>query len=438
LKETAIYRTDTNAAIKLDPLSLPRFSLTHSVFEAREERHTQQCNLRLLPKRITSGRRAISEFQVKQTAYPNAGRSWYIVGRPGGKRIRAWFDTQLAAEAAATQRNLSIQRFGQQAASFSGSLAYMAMECQTRLQEYGKSLQDATAHYLRHLEGVNRSVPLSQVTAAVRREFERRLAAGEISQRHLESMLMALRRLDEKFGQCAGNLISGSEIKVWLSNSDWSTKTRNNLLGYFHNAFNVARELRLLTDNPLLETRGFNASKVSKKDNPRFLTVPQMTELLNSADPSLIPYLSISAFAGLRSAEAKSLSWQQVDLKRKLITVPENISKTGEERKSPIRPNLAAWLAPQVQANGFILPREHCHRIDDLLKSAKVTAGLWPWSPRFQNALRKSFCSYHYEMFGSADRTAEYAGHDVRTLVKIYRHSVPHEEAKKFWVISPR
>jgi len=383
------------------------------------------------------GRRAISEFQVKQTGHPNAGRNWYIVGRPGGKRIRAWFDTKLVAEAEAEQRNLSIHRFGQQAASFSGVLAYMAMECQSRLQEYGKSLHDATAHYLRHLESVNRSIPLNQVTAAVRREFERRLAAGEISQRHFESMLMALRRLDEKFGQGASHLIGGGEIKAWLSNSDWSTKTRNNLLGYFSNAFNVARELRLLAGNPLLEVRGFNASKVSKKDNPKFLTVPQLTALLNHADASLVPYLCICAFAGLRTAEAKRLSWQQVDLKRKLIIVPENISKTGEERKIPIQPNLAAWLAPQAQATGFILPREHCHRVDDLLKAAKVAAGLWPWSPRFQNALRKSFCSYHYEMFGSADRTAEYAGHNIRTRIKTYRHAVAHEEAERFWGIYP-
>ena len=91
------------------------------------------------------GRRAISEFQVKRTAYPNARRSWYIVGRPGGNRIRAWFDTQLVAEAEAMERNLSIQRFGQQAASFSGTLAYMAMDCQGRLQEYGKSPHDANA-----------------------------------------------------------------------------------------------------------------------------------------------------------------------------------------------------------------------------------------------------------------------------------------------------
>jgi hypothetical protein len=61
------------------------------------------------------------------------------VGRPGGKRIRAWFDTKLVAEAAATERNLSIQRFGQQAATFSGSLAYMAMECQSRCRNTGRA-----------------------------------------------------------------------------------------------------------------------------------------------------------------------------------------------------------------------------------------------------------------------------------------------------------
>jgi integrase len=337
------------------------------------------------------GRRAISEFQVKQTAYPNAGRSWYIVGRPGGKRIRAWFDTQSLAEAEAKQRNLSIQRFGQQAATFSGVLAYMAMECQSRLQPYGKSLHDATGYYIRHLESVNRSVPLNQVTAAVRREFERRLTAGEISQRHLESMLMALRRLDEKFGQCASNQISGSEIKAWLSKSNWSTKTRNNLLSYFSNAFNVARELQSLADNPLRETRGFNASKVSKKDNPKFLTVPQLTALLNHADPSVVPYLAICVFAGLRSAEAKSLSWQQVDLKRNLITVPESVSKIGEERAIPVQPNLATWLAPQAQVSGFILPREHCQRADDLLKSAKWPPACGPGVRAFRIHYAKAF-----------------------------------------------
>jgi hypothetical protein len=43
-----------------------------------------------------------------------------------------------------------------------------------------------------------------------------------------------------------------------------------------------------------------------------------------------------------------------------------------------IVPNLADWLEAHAQKKGFILPRDHCHRVDDLLKSAKVAAGLWP------------------------------------------------------------
>jgi integrase len=60
--------------------------------------------------------------------------------------------------------------------------------------------------------------------------------------------------------------------------------------------------------------------------------VPQITSLLNAADPQLIPYLSICAFAGLRSAECTSPTWAVVDLERNVIVVPENISKTGQER----------------------------------------------------------------------------------------------------------
>ena len=38
---------------------------------------------------------------------------------------------------------------------------------------------------------------------------------------------------------------------------------------------------------------------------------------------------------------------------------------------------------------------------------------------------------------GHADRTAEYAGHSLRILIKTYRHAVAHEEAEKFWAIHP-
>jgi hypothetical protein len=54
------------------------------------------------------GRRAKPEYQVfragKKDGKPNGTKKWYIVGRPEGKRIRAWFETKEAAEAEATEQ----------------------------------------------------------------------------------------------------------------------------------------------------------------------------------------------------------------------------------------------------------------------------------------------------------------------------------------------
>jgi integrase len=391
------------------------------------------------------GRKTKGEYEVKKATYPNAGKVWYISAWFDGengqrKKKRAWFSSQRAAQTEANERNDKIHRLGRKAAvQITGVLANMALECQGRLEVYGKSLSDATDHYLQHLESLNRSVPIRQMTAAVRIEFQRRIGAGEISQRHLETMLAALRRMDEQFGDRASSTISGSEIKSWLSASSWATKTRNNLMGYLHNSFGIAKELGLLNDNPLTEVSRFATSKVSKKSFPKFLTVEQMTKLLKVADPQLIPYLGICAFAGVRSSECISLTWEAVDLKRKVIIIPEHISKTGQERTIPIADNLLAWLSKgDLAGTGYIYPRKRDNQFQHiLLRNAKEQAGLWPWRPRFQNALRKSFCSYHYEMHGSADRTAEYAGHDIRMLIKIYKHAVDHGEAVKYWQIFP-
>jgi len=43
------------------------------------------------------------------------------------------------------------------------------------------------------------------------------------------------------------------------------------------------------------------------------------------------------------------------------------VSKTGEERKIPVLPNLKAWLAPQAQATGHLLPRKHSQWVDLLV-----------------------------------------------------------------------
>jgi integrase len=378
-------------------------------------------------------------FEVRRAPTPHLGHGWKIVGYPQGKRQQIWFDTEKEARARAQDLNLEITAHGTQD-HLPQELRLLALHCSRRLEPHGKSLLDATEYYLTYLESLALSLPLLHLTAAVRAEFERRFTQEEISKRHLEDMRFALRKLEEKYSQRDAQTLTGTEIKQWLAATAWATQTRNGLLAYFSNAFNVAKELKLLNANPLLDVKRFASSKVSKKMFPKFLTVPQMAALLNAADAQLVPYLAICGFAGLRSAECKSLTWAAVDLDRKVITVPENVSKTGQERTVPMADNLLAWLriSGEFARNDYLYPRlGHSDTLSRLLRTAKQQAGVWPWQPRYQNALRKSFCSYHYELHGSADRTSEYAGHDLRMLIKVYRHSVDHSEAVKYWQIFP-
>ena len=378
-------------------------------------------------------------YEVRYAPTAHRGCHWKITAYPNGKRHQLWFPDEKAAKSQADDFNQEITAHGTQD-HLPQELRLMALHCSRRLEVHGKNLLDATDYYLKYLESLRHALPLLQLTDAIRAEFQRRLRAGEISQRHWAGMRYSLRKLDLQFGQSDAQTLQAAEIKAWMAGSCWSITTRNGLLANFSNAFNIATEQKLLNANPLLGVKRFASSKVSKKNNPKFLTVPQMIALLNNADASLIPYLAICAFAGLRSAEAKSLTWGAVELERKKIVVPENVSKTGQERTvSILSPNLTAWLLPaQFASNDYIYPRQgHSEQLNQLLRQAKQTAGLWPWKPKFQNALRKSFCSYHYEMHGTADRTAEYAGHDIRMLIKVYRHAVGHSEAVKYWQIFP-
>jgi hypothetical protein len=63
----------------------------------------------------SEGRPVVSEYQVKKAKKPNSGKVWHIVGRPNGKRIRAWFKSKEAAQAEATERNIAMRKLGQNA-----------------------------------------------------------------------------------------------------------------------------------------------------------------------------------------------------------------------------------------------------------------------------------------------------------------------------------
>ena len=106
---------------------------------------------------------------------PNGDLVWYIIGRPNGKRQRAWFPTKEKAQAEATERNLKMRKLGEESVAVDNSLIVMAQKGAELLRPHGKNIMDAVRYYLGHLNQLSYSVPFRALATQVRSEFKRRL-----------------------------------------------------------------------------------------------------------------------------------------------------------------------------------------------------------------------------------------------------------------------
>ena len=76
-------------------------------------------------------------FEVQKSSVPNGSKYWFIIGRPNGARIRAWFATEKEAKAEADKRNKELEDYGSKAYSLSASQRAQAEEAIHILEALG-------------------------------------------------------------------------------------------------------------------------------------------------------------------------------------------------------------------------------------------------------------------------------------------------------------
>jgi integrase len=359
-----------------------------------------------------------------------------IVGKPTGKRERFYYKTEADAKGAAADRNEELLAHGSQLA-LPPEIRLEASVCLTRLQPFGKSLTDAVNFFLKHEANVTASVSVKEFAQTIISEFERRAAKGEVIPRHYESLKQKITKFAQAFGQDRPiKSITGLEIKDWITAMPTTPTTRNNYLVYTRLAFNVGKEKKLVDANPLAGIKPFANSKTNIKP-PTPLSAEQMVALINGCTDEIKAFVLFGGFAGLRAEERHQLLWEHV--KEAHVDLPAHISKTGHRRLIPIEPNLKAFLQLYRKPSGPVSPvgedgNYSRNVIDYAFKKATKAAGFTKWP---NNSLRDSYCSYFYQMNGSADQTAENAGHSVKMLFEHYRSIVSPEETVRFWDIYP-
>jgi integrase len=364
--------------------------------------------------------------KVKVRPYHNKQRPHlkYAVGfREAGKRSRKFFETREAAESFAAFKNHEVKTNGSEAAEFPTKLRIMAQECSDVLRPFGKTIRDATAHYLAHLKASEKSCSAEQLVEELL-EAKEADGAGE---RHLNTLRSRLGYFAEDFDGKLVATITSREIDDWLRSLDVGPRTRNHYRANILLAFNFAIRNGYAITNPAL---GSAKAKVIG-ERPGILTVEQANALLVNSAREILPYFAVGLFAGLRRAELERLDWSEIDFESNLIEVKAEKSKTAMRRFVTLQPNLREWLMPLRKLKGSIIPEDFRH----LFAQARYAAGIKEWPG---NGLRHSFASYHLAAFKNAASTAlELGHHDSRVTFSHYRELVKPKEAARFWKLQP-
>jgi integrase len=402
----------------------------------------------------------------------NRGRLGYTaVWYEGDVRIRKLFADLDLAVLHATSRMNNLSRGEAQVLNLTGEQLLAFNRASEAVKEFGLSLDTVAMEY-RDAKRLVRGKALVEVAqyyvdqklldipektvSEVYIEMVKAKEAEGLSSRYIEDLKSRVGKFATEHQKKLITAVNGPMIKAWLQGLTRETskkdknapkvpmtnRTRNNFRLGIQTLFSFAKGQRYLP----ADWKEMEAVPVwkTKDDEIEIFTPEEMTLLLGLAAPNLVPFLTIGAFAGLRSAEIERLDWSKVNLESGYITVDASIAKTNSRRLVPILPNLKAWLKGHKKAHGPVLELANVvnalkrlidsTRLPDPNELEKLGAPQVEWK---HNALRHSFCSYRMADVKSAAQVALEAGNSPHMIFQHYRELVTEKEGKAWYEITP-
>lgn len=143
-----------------------------------------------------------------------------------------------------------------------------------------------------------------------------------------------------------------------------------------------------------------------------------------------MPALGIMLWAGVRPAEVRRLSWQDIDWEERVISIRPTHSKTGGCRHVTLVPALETWLKEYgIRQEGSICPPNWERRWKELRQNALPHA----WQ---QDVLRHTYASYHAKHWHDFNLLQAEMGHRSARLLQtryLSMHGITSGHAARFW-----
>jgi integrase len=245
-------------------------------------------------------------------------------------------------------------------------------------------------------------------------------------QKHIVSRLKGIR---PDFGERVADSITPQEIDAWLTNNTKKPATSNRYRALFSLVFREALRNGKVKSNParLVQMRTENNARL------RFLSRKEYKKLLDIIkrdNAEQVPAFIVSVYTGMRWGEQYSLTWEQVDLKRKVIRLTK--TKNGSARNVPLNSVALEALKKQQasvahQRGDDVFPRpgpsSDCRWwFAPALTEAEITDYTW-------HNNRHTFCSWLAMAGVSTKEIQVLAGHKTIAMAARYAHLSPEATA---------
>jgi integrase len=235
--------------------------------------------------------------------------------------------------------------------------------------------------------------------------------------------------LRDPFGNRPAAEVTPQEIDQFLTRHCKTPATANRYRAYISLAYRLGMENGKVQSNParLVRMRTENNARL------RFLSRDEYKKVLAIIardNPDQVPALIVSVYTGMRWGEQFSLTWEQVDLRRKMIRL--TTTKNGSARNVPL--NSVALDALKTQQakvphtpGDAVFPRpgpsSDCRWwLIPALVEAKIADYTW-------HNNRHTFCSWLAMAGVSTKEIQVLAGHKTITMAARYAHLSPEATA---------
>ena len=244
-----------------------------------------------------------------------------------------------------------------------------------------------------------------------------------------------LRRFASAF-HCPIASITKDELQQFLESLNVAARTKRNFKANIVTLFDYARSKKYLSRDRKTEAEHLDSIEGQGAEIGIFAS-QDFAKLLSNAEPDLVPYLAIRAFAGIRDSEINRMEWRNVKWEERHIEVPAAAAKKTRAKRPqvlrrlvPIQPNLELWLAPYRHLQGRICSFYNSERVARHL--AEKVGIQW-----VHNGLRHGYGSYRVAETRNYPQVAYEMGNSVEIIKAAYDQVVTPKEATAWFSIKP-